>query len=303
MLLGYSNSYSRGTYIQLPIEFQDRNAAYGRTKASELEAVTDARGTVGVLLPDIFRRYRARGELRSENRGNGVRRTWKREQIRGRRTELFQFRAARRHSLHAQSEDGRAAGFGRSYAINSGGANFATYCCQWPIGNNQATSSTTNYTQIFPLSEGPPAPQNVAVPSSGRLALPPGQMVFARPFDDKTTYQDGYNFTLQRQIGTNMTAEVGYVGALGRHLFRAHEVNPAVPGPGALTPRKPYGAVYGFNQSINERANEGNSHFNSLQTRLEKRFSAGLQFLASFTWQKTIIAQIRILSVGLRTTT
>ena len=59
----------------------------------------------------------------------------------------------------------------------------------------------------------------------------------------------------------------GYVGALGRHLFRAHEVNPALPGPGALTPRKPYGALYGFNQSINERANEGNSHFNSLQTR------------------------------------
>ena len=61
-----------------------------------------------------------------------------------------------------------------------------------------------------------------------------------------------------------------------------------MPGPGALTPRKPYGAL-GFNQSINERANEGNSHFNSLQTRVEKRYSSGLQFLVSFTWQKTIV--------------
>ena len=41
------------------------------------------------------------------------------------------------------------AGYGRSYAINSGGANFGTYCCQWPIGNNQSINSTTNYTRIF----------------------------------------------------------------------------------------------------------------------------------------------------------
>ena len=79
------------------------------------------------------------------------------------------------------------------------------------------------------------------------------------------------------------------MGGLGRHLFRAHEANPALPGPGALTPRKPYGARFGFNQSINMRADEGNSRFNSLQARIEKRFSSGYQLLTSFTWQKTIV--------------
>jgi len=290
MLLGYSNSYSRGTYIQLPIEFQDREAAYIQdqwrvnSKLSltlglrwEYFSPTYSEGTGREVNFDLTSAEMVFAGLGNVNKFAGV--------------SPNQFNFAPRVGIvySVNPKTVIRSGFGRSYAINSGGANFATYCCQWPIGNNQAIASTTNYASIFPLSQGPPAPQNVAVPTSGRLALPPGQAVFARPFDDKTTYQDGYNFTVQRQLGSNMTAEVGYVGALGRHLFRAHEVNPAVPGPGALIPRKPYGAVYGFNQSINERANEGNSHFNSLQTRVERRFSAGLQFMASFTWQKTIV--------------
>jgi len=289
-LLGYSNSYSRGTYIQLPIEFQDRDGLY----------VQDQWRVSRKLSLPLGLRWEYFSPTYSEGTGREVNFDLK--------TAEMVFAGLRNVNKYAGVEPNHAnfaprlgivysissnmvvrLGFGRSYAINSGGANFATYCCQWPIGNNQAISSTTNYTQIFPLSQGPPAPQNVAVPTSGRLALPPGQMVFARPFDDKTTSQDSYNFTVQRQFGSNFTGEIGYLGGLGRHLFRAHEVNPAIPGPGALTARKPYGALYGFNQSINERANEGNSHFNSLQTRLEKRFSGGLQFLASFTWQKTLV--------------
>src|SRR5260370_7626498 len=47
-------------------------------------------------------------------------------------------------------------GYGRSFAINTGGANFGTYCCQWPLGSQQSISSPTLYTGAFPLSHGPP---------------------------------------------------------------------------------------------------------------------------------------------------
>jgi len=290
MMLGLSNSYTRGTYTQLPIEFQDRLAFY----------VQDQWRVNSKLSLTLGIRWEYFSPTYSEDSGREVNFDLTTgEMVFAGLGNINKYAGVQPNHLNFAPRVGIAytmtpktivrAGFGRSYAINSGGANFGTYCCQWPIGNNQAVNSATNYASIFPLSQGPPPPQYVTAPSSGRLALPPGQMVFARPFDDQTTYQDGYNFTVQRQIGQSMTAEVGYVGAIGRHLFRAHEANPAIPGPGDLISRKLYGVRYGFNQSINERANEGNSHFNSLQARLERRFSAGLQFLASYTWQKTIV--------------
>jgi hypothetical protein len=85
-----------------------------------------------------------------------------------------------------------------------------------------------------------------------------------------------------------MTLEVGYVGNFVRHAWRTYNANASVPGPGALVPRKKYGALYGLSQWIDTRSSEGNSNFHSLQTRVDKRFSGGYQFMASYTWQKTI---------------
>src|SRR5262249_32478801 len=40
--------------------------------------------------------------------------------------------------------------------------------------------------------------------------------------------------------------------------------------------------------SIRIQSNEGNSNFHSMQIRVEKQFSRDSQFMASYTWQKTI---------------
>ena len=221
---------------------------------------------MGVFLAHVSGGPGPRGQLRSRDWQRWFLRARQCEQVRGVEPNHAQLRPSVGYRLDTMTPKTVVrAGFGRSYAINSGGANFGTYCCQWPIGNNQAINSTTNYTQIFPLSQGPPPPQNVTAPDSGRLALPPGQMVFARPFDD----QDYFSGRLQLHGAASvriqsLTAEVGYVGALGRHLFRAHEANPAIPGPGALISRKPYGAPLRLQPKHQQRANEGNSHFNSL---------------------------------------
>ena len=105
-------------------------------------------------------------------------------------------------------------GYGRSYAVNTGGANFGTYCCQWPVGSNQSLNSSTLYNELFPLSQGPPDASTalVAVPSSGRLLIPNGQAVYGRPFNDNNTSLDAWNATVQRQLTSTMTFEIGYVG-------------------------------------------------------------------------------------------
>jgi hypothetical protein len=78
--------------------------------------------------------------------------------------------------------------------------------------------------------------------------------------------------------------EVGYVGNKGTHLSRFWNANqPRVPGTsatlGARRPNQGFGDVEYMDSG-------GNSFYNSLQTRLEKRFSNGMTLLHSFTYAR-----------------
>jgi hypothetical protein len=145
---------------------------------------------------------------------------------------------------------------------------------------------------VFPLSQGPPSGDStngVTIPSNGILAPADGQTVYGRPTGDKTTVQDAWNATIQRQITSTFTAELSYVGSIIRHGFLDVNVNAPFPGPGSLPSRELYGILYGFqNLGAHQRGNVQNVGFNSLQARLDKRFASGYQFTGAFTYQKTI---------------
>jgi len=49
-----------------------------------------------------------------------------------------------------------------------------------------------------------------------------------------------WNTQLEKSFGGNTTLAVGYLGARGFHLQRAHLINNASPGPGAIGPRRPF---------------------------------------------------------------
>ena len=95
-----------------------------------------------------------------------------------------------------------------------------------------------------------------------------------------------FNFTLERQIKTNLLLRVGYQASLGRHLpnlmnlnrYDGDAYNPN------LSPLYPNPNYNGFNY----RANNGSSNYNALVTELQKRFSNGLQFQMSYTWSKLL---------------
>jgi hypothetical protein len=117
-----------------------------------------------------------------------------------------------------------------------------------------------------------------------------------------------YNLTIQRELAGNMVFSIGYVGALGRHLFRPVEGNPITlagqqecladptcnPATGSnfLFQHQLYpthslydGSIFG---SIGTQSTEGNSTYNALQVGINKGFSHGLGFLANFTWSHAI---------------
>jgi hypothetical protein len=84
-----------------------------------------------------------------------------------------------------------------------------------------------------------------------------------------------------------MVAEVTYLGSAGNHLRFTQNINQAPPGPGTpaqVNARRPYPA-YG---SISMYKWDGSSRYNSLQSRLQQRYSHGLSFLASYTYSHSI---------------
>ena len=104
----------------------------------------------------------------------------------------------------------------------------------------------------------------------------------------RPSYQQVFNFTVEREFGLNLLARVSYVGNLGRHLPYSLDTNYAVYVPGASTTaniqnRRPFSS---FGQVLTSLS-EGNSSYHSLQASLERRFAA-LSFDANYTWSKAI---------------
>jgi hypothetical protein len=78
------------------------------------------------------------------------------------------------------------------------------------------------------------------------------------------------------------------VGNGGRHLRIGWPLNQAIPGPGALNPRRPLFNRFGLTQGINDNSNMASNSYQALQTKLTKRFSRGVSLLGTYTWSKTI---------------
>jgi hypothetical protein len=113
-------------------------------------------------------------------------------------------------------------------------------------------------------------------------------------YNYQTPYTQGYNLTFQYEITPNMTVSLGYVGNTVHHLEvfpGANEVSrillpntniyaTSAPGKGLYIPFPDFAAGGSY------AATEGDSYYNSLQVSLEKRYSNGLNFLATHTYSR-----------------
>jgi hypothetical protein len=135
-------------------------------------------------------------------------------------------------------------------------------------------------------------------------------------FNYQTPYTMSGNFTLQYELTPSLSAQVAYVTSLARHL----EVFPGSNNPTAILPINTqltntpgangapgtgaFAASEGglpfpdFGGNNSYAATIGNSFYHSLQTKIEKRFSDGLNFLATYTFSKTRTDAIDLLNGG-----
>jgi hypothetical protein len=111
------------------------------------------------------------------------------------------------------------------------------------------------------------------------------------PAHTPTTYVQSFHLDVERQLARDLTLSVAYVGNTGVHELLLADYNQAAVNNAAGTlsvqARRPINTAYCC-ADISEALNEGNSNYNSLQTKLEKRYSDGLYVINSFTWSHSI---------------
>jgi hypothetical protein len=101
----------------------------------------------------------------------------------------------------------------------------------------------------------------------------------------KQSYMQEWNFSVQTQLTHNLSLDVAYVGNTTIRSAQSVSENDPPPGPGssvqARRPLPQWGPI-----SLKELRGSGN--YNSLQVKVEKRFSQGFQMLAAYTNSKCI---------------
>lgn len=165
------------------------------------------------------------------------------------------------------------------------GTGAASYGCT-PITNPGGCPAV--FRSRNPFDAGVPiAPFTVAAPGSSFAAPTSGGILrFNDPNRRDEMYQQ-YNLTAQYEFRPGWLGEVAYVGSKGRNLLVLQNIGTGNDqgGPGS---REVILTSVANSNAVTATRYRGKSSYNSLQSKLEKRFAKGLSILASYTWAHAI---------------
>ena len=135
------------------------------------------------------------------------------------------------------------------------------------------------------LSAGIPA---TVVPniSTGNVAVPGNVSVLTLGDTFKRPYIQSWNLVLEKSLGGGFTANVGYVAT--RTIGQSGQINVNAGRVGGGVASQPLNQRFGRVASTNIQNGVANSHYDSLQAGIKRRFSNGLQLSANYTWGKAI---------------
>jgi hypothetical protein len=192
------------------------------------------------------------------------------------------------------------AGYGRSFTPAGLGAVFGQAPdYDPPITNPQSLNAPNIYTSVFDLLAGPPLPANPPIGANGRYPLPDGLSLYYY-FNPPSAYRiplaDSWNLAVQHQFSSKLTAEVAYIGNVGRHLYVNPNENQAALDPNCAADgtcsnwdlRRQFFQKFGLTQGIYEICNCDNSSYHALQAKIQKHAAAGLDFLLTYTYGKAM---------------
>jgi hypothetical protein len=128
----------------------------------------------------------------------------------------------------------------------------------------------------------------IALPniSSGMVPLPNGLSTTTVPLNFRRGYFESYNLTVQREFA-GFVAEAGFVGTRGVRVLTNVNINAAPAGGGQAG--RVLNVADGTNWSdINQLTPGFNSYYNSLQTKVTRRFGGGSFVGAAYTFSRAV---------------
>jgi hypothetical protein len=156
------------------------------------------------------------------------------------------------------------------------GTGAASYACT-PITNPLGCPAV--FRARNPFDNGiPTAPFTVGAPGTSFPAPTSGGLILFNDPDRHDEMYHQYNLTAQYEFRPGWLAEMAYVGSKGRNLLVLQNIGTGNDegGPGSRE-------VTGIG-AVTATRYRGKSSYDSLQSKLEKRFAKGLSILAAYTW-------------------
>jgi outer membrane receptor protein involved in Fe transport len=213
------------------------------------------------------------------------------------------------------------AGFGTTYGQGWAGNLYGSVLTVTPpLEAEQDLEPANNNAAIFNLTgtgtlggnavvAGPPGYTFAPIPSNGKLVLTDGTSVNTRPMKVRLPTVQGWNLTIQRELGAKFSVQAAYVGSEAYHnmfdssnQYGANEATNVGYTQGAsINDRKPYwnglaqsnygvnyGSAQGWSQGIGNNWNMATESYNSLQLVATMRATRGLSFFSNYTWSHAI---------------
>jgi len=103
-----------------------------------------------------------------------------------------------------------------------------------------------------------------------------------------TGYSMNTNFNVQYELARNTVAEVGYSGALGRHLPDTLDINQIPAGAPEANSSRPYYAQFPYLAAIDEVQSVGNSNYNGFLASVRMNNLHGFIAKASYTYSHSL---------------
>jgi hypothetical protein len=132
-------------------------------------------------------------------------------------------------------------------------------------------------------------------PFPGASFFPVGGAYYIIPTEMKPMYEMQWNVNVQRKLGTDWLAQVGYLGTRSIHVWSEYDINPSVYVPGSTASANQRRLLYRKNPAVGQYFGAifsgdpgGHGQYDGLLLSLQHGFSSHFQVTANYTWSHCI---------------